>query len=76
MQISIARAKAQFAALVAQAEAGQEVVITRNGRPVARMMPLTPAGAVTYGDLSDLKLSENLSLPAEMIEAFYPTNEP
>ena len=38
--IGIARARAQFSRLVRRAEAGGEVVITRAGSPVARIVPL------------------------------------
>lgn len=37
MQIAIAEAKAQFAELVRRAEAGEEIELTRYGRPVARL---------------------------------------
>ena len=38
--IDIADAKAQLSDLVAQAEAGADIVIVRNGVPVARIAPL------------------------------------
>lgn len=37
IQVNIARAKATLSDLVARAEAGEEVVLSRNGRPVARI---------------------------------------
>ncbi|MCZ0960965.1 type II toxin-antitoxin system Phd/YefM family antitoxin [Paracoccus benzoatiresistens] len=37
MQIAIAEAKAQFADLIRRAEAGEEIELTRYGRPVARL---------------------------------------
>jgi len=37
MQIAIAEAKAQFAELIRRAEAGEEIELTRYGRPVARI---------------------------------------
>jgi prevent-host-death family protein len=39
MQISVSDAKAQLTDLVRRAEAGEEVVLTRFGRPVARLVP-------------------------------------
>jgi prevent-host-death family protein len=39
MQINIYAAKTQLSRLVDQANAGEEVVITRHGRPVARLVP-------------------------------------
>lgn len=44
MQIAIANAKAQFADLIRKAEAGEPVVITRHGRPVAELRATTPSG--------------------------------
>lgn len=43
--VSVAQAKARFAALVARAEAGEKIVMTRNGRPVACLGPVP--GALT-----------------------------
>jgi prevent-host-death family protein len=39
---SIADAKAHFSELIAQAEAGEEVIITRRGTPVARIQSVRP----------------------------------
>lgn len=39
MRIGIAEAKTQLSKLVARAEAGDEVVITRAGRPAVRLVP-------------------------------------
>lgn len=39
MNISIAEAKAKFSELVKRAEAGEEIIVTRHGKPVARVMP-------------------------------------
>ena len=41
-QVSIAEAKAHLSALVARAKGGSEVVITRHGKPVARIVPVDP----------------------------------
>lgn len=38
-QVQIAEAKAHLSALIEQVEAGEEVVIARRGRPVARLIP-------------------------------------
>jgi prevent-host-death family protein len=47
MNVSLTHAKAQLTELVRRAEAGEEVVLTRHGRPVAKLVqtvrpPLTP----------------------------------
>lgn len=40
MKVSVSEAKAQLTELVRLAEAGEEVVLTRFGRGVARLVPL------------------------------------
>lgn len=40
--VSIYDAKAHLSRLVASAEHGEEVTITRHGRPVARLVPVAP----------------------------------
>jgi prevent-host-death family protein len=73
--ISVADAKAGFAALVARAEAGEDIIVTRNGRPVARLIPLH-SRPVAYGDLAGLKMSDDLSLPEDIIGDFVPGDAP
>ncbi len=70
-EVSIARAKAGFAALVARAEAGEQIVVTRNGRPVACLGPLPAKRPIVYGDLAHLApLPDDLSLPEDVIDDF------
>lgn len=38
-QVQIAEAKAHFSALVERVESGEEIVIARRGKPVARLVP-------------------------------------
>ncbi len=37
MNITVSEAKAKFSELIRRVEAGEEVVLTRNGKPVARL---------------------------------------
>jgi len=69
IQISIARAKAEFAALVSRAEAGENIIVTRNGKPVARLTALTEK-PVVYDDLAGLWIDDDLSLPDDLIDDF------
>ncbi len=39
MDIPVTAAKAQLTELVRRAEAGEEIVLTRHGRPAARLVP-------------------------------------
>jgi prevent-host-death family protein len=71
-RVSVAEAKAGFTQLVARAEAGERIVITRHGQPVAQVTALPKALAIPYGDLADrgIELDDNLTLPAEVIADF------
>lgn len=40
MQVNIAEAKTQLSQLLARAEAGEEVVIARAGKPIVRLAPV------------------------------------
>jgi prevent-host-death family protein len=41
MQIPVSEAKGQLTELVRRAEAGDEIVLTRHGRPVVRLEPVS-----------------------------------
>jgi prevent-host-death family protein len=43
MKISVSEAKGQLTELVKRAEAGDEVILTRRGREVARLVPVVVA---------------------------------
>jgi len=70
-QVSIAQAKAEFAALVSRVEAGDEIIVTRNGRPVARLSALVQQ-PVVYGDLVGARIGDDLSLPDDVVDEFMP----
>ena len=42
MDISVTEAKAQLTELVRRAEAGEDIVLTRHGKPAARLGPAAP----------------------------------
>lgn len=48
---NVAEAKAQFSRLLDAALAGEEVIIARAGRPLARLVPLSPPGNRELGFL-------------------------
>jgi len=43
VQISVTDAKAHLTELLRRAEAGDEIVLTRHGQPVARLVPIVAA---------------------------------
>ncbi len=50
--VNVYEAKSQLSRLVAAAEAGETVVIARNGRPVAQLGPIAPTREFIFGDLA------------------------
>lgn len=42
-QVNVHEAKTQLSKLLARAERGEEIVIARDGKPVARLVPHRPA---------------------------------
>jgi len=71
--VSVAQAKSQFAALVARADPGERIVVTRNGRAVACLGPLPRRQPIKYGELRGVFLSEDLTTPEEVIRDFEPS---
>jgi prevent-host-death family protein len=57
-QIGARELRANLAAAVRQAGAGQRVVITLDGRPVAQLGPLEPTGAPSLAELASAGLVE------------------
>ena len=47
--VNVHEAKTQLSRLLAHVEAGEEVVIARRGRPVARLVRCTPRGKRQFG---------------------------
>ena len=51
MEVSIADAKNRLPALIRAVEGGEEVIITRNGKAVARVVPVARKGQVHLGGM-------------------------
>ena len=71
--VSIYDAKTHFSRLVERVEAGEEVVITRSGRPVARLVPLRPKVTRTPGRWRGrMKIAPDFDapLPPSVLAAF------
>ncbi len=49
--VTVHAAKTNLSQLLARVEAGEEVVIARGREPVARLVPLQPAGKRVFGAL-------------------------
>ena len=73
-QVNIHQAKTELSKLVERAEAGEEIVIARAGRPAAKLVPLTKAGNPRRLGLLDGKFKIpddfNAPLPESVLRAF------
>jgi prevent-host-death family protein len=75
---NIADAKAELSALVAAVQSGDEVIIAKAGKPVARLVKYSgPAGPRVAGSMAgEIRIAEDFdALPDDMVEAFG-MNEP
>ena len=67
-------AKTQLSRLVERAEAGEEIVIARNGKPVVRLVPVVSANS--FGELygafrGQIKVADDFDeLPDDIADAF------
>ena len=55
MQVNIYDAKTNLSALLDKAVAGEEIIIARAGKPLARLMPLTAAASKSGVRLGGMK---------------------
>jgi prevent-host-death family protein len=73
-QVGMHEAKTKLSQLVERAEAGEDIVIARNGKPVARLVPIPPAGsfAAARGVLKGrVRIADDFDdLPDDIAEAF------
>jgi prevent-host-death family protein len=72
--VNIHAAKTQLSRLVEQAAAGEEIIIAKSGKPVARLMPLAPPrGERRLGLLAGrMKVPDDFDapLPDEILDLF------
>jgi prevent-host-death family protein len=73
-QIGMHEAKTKLSQLVERAEAGEEIVIARNGTPVARLVPVANANgmAAIHGALRGrIQITDDFDeLPDDVADAF------
>ena len=72
--VNIREAKTQLSRLIERVKAGEEVIIAKAGKPVARLVPVASAGAARKpGALKGrirIGIDFNASLPKELVAAF------
>jgi prevent-host-death family protein len=73
-QIGMHEAKTKLSQLVERAEAGEDIVIARNGTPVARLVAVRSANALAgvHGALrGEIEIADDFDeLPDDIAEAF------
>ena len=73
-QVGMHEAKTKLSQLVERADAGEDIVIARNGTPVARLVPVGRTGSLAsvYGALRGrVDFAEDFDeLPDDIAEAF------
>ena len=72
MNITVSQAKARFAELLKKAEAGERVVITRHGKPVARIEGIEkPVRLPRIGALKgQIKIADDFDEPLDVFAAY------
>lgn len=72
--VNVHEAKTHLSRLLSRVEAGEEIIIARSGRPVARLLPLEAPGAkrVFGTDRGRMWIAPDFDapLPADLQEAF------
>ncbi len=70
--VGVHEAKTHLSRLLEKVEAGEEVIIARSGRPVARLVPLRPSARRPGGLKGKIKVHPDFDspLPEEISRAF------
>ena len=73
-QVNIHQAKTQFSRLVERVAAGEEIIIAKSGKPIARLVPYAPKRAVRRpgamrGKIR-IKKDFDAPLPKELLDSF------
>lgn len=74
-QVNMYDAKTNFSKLVAEVEAGGEVIIARDGKPVARLVAIRAATRLfgsAIGDGSSMRADFDDPLPEDMLKDISP----
>jgi prevent-host-death family protein len=73
-QVGMHEAKTKLSRLVERAEAGEEIIIARNGKPVARLVPVARSssfGAIRGAWRGQVEIADDFDeLPDDIAEAF------
>ncbi len=73
MKVNIHEAKTHFSKLLRRVAAGEEVIISRAGKPIAKVVPIDDRAERRFGlDRGAFEVPDDfdLPLPAEVLDAF------
>lgn len=71
-EVNISTAKNQFLALIKRVQAGEEIIITKAGKPIVRLVPISKPRVPGGGEgLITMPDDFNAPLPDELLEEFY-----
>jgi prevent-host-death family protein len=73
-QVNVHAAKSRLSELLQRVLAGEEIVIARDGEPIARLVPFVQQEARSFGaDAGRFSVPEDFDapLPLELVAAFY-----
>jgi prevent-host-death family protein len=77
--VNMHEAKTHLSRLVARAEAGEQIIIARDGRPVARLIPYSETGQRrTFGRMrGQIEIADDFDapLPSELLVQFEDSSE-
>lgn len=79
LQMNIHQAKTNFSQLVERAEAGEEIIIARDGHPCARLVPLAPGPrrTMTGMDRGKVWIADDFNETLQdVIDSFYDSKFP
>ena len=72
-EVSVHSAKTHLSRLLRRVAAGEEIVIARSGKPIAKLVPLDQPAERQFGldeGVFDVPDDFNAPLPPELLEAF------
>lgn len=76
IEIPVSEAKAQFSELASRAESGEEIVLTKYGRPIGRVTAVPKPGNTLIGCMKDqFEISDDFNNNDPEIEALIYTSE-
>jgi prevent-host-death family protein len=75
-EVGVHEAKTHFSELLRRVAAGEEIVVTRSGKPVARLVPARPTGKRVLGrDAGQIWMAPNFDDPIPEFEEMF-ENDP